>query len=619
MRVLVLGATAFVGSLVAQQTQPGYAPVGVAGIERIPGEKGEPYRALRIKFEVMTKGGSCSWWVHVRDSAKHDLAFINGNDHLPKGRATIFFEVSGDILRSQLADGPLSVSGLHLTCGSDGFADMKEWKTPPIVATDFKGVAPDYRFRLEQPSYTVYAGEGVDVVVRISASDSFREYVQLSLTGLPPGATVHNPAPVGAPKGTNGFWIEVASDAVPGRYPFRITGEAGDLKRDVSGELVILPPRTPLFSAPPVKAPAPPLPIASIPKEMLEGVPRFSVETTLYHINAVLVMQRSNSMRGPRCDAMKQLAAWFSEQFVAERDAFGVVAVRSSAIIASPLSRAFKEESQSAAERIMGLDCSTGNSPALGLELAYQQLQAFDDPSGVNIVVLLLATPPAEISADWPVRTLPDHRNGYPGGPPGCGNSEAECDLPPSTCINQEGWRASFVPTVPSTPMWDPYADPPTPIPVDSGCAMTHKVPGPYFGYNAFHRDIAFIPETDLNGVGFAGDVPLERFSAGPYSGRIRPDSYQNLANAAVNQLVNAADQIRRDVRLKPLVYVIGLAGGSSGLLGTLSPSLLSSFAGEKESHGRAYLARDIEDVPKGFNLIFKDLLRRAQSEPPAP
>jgi hypothetical protein len=65
------------------------------------------------------------------------------------------------------------------------------------------------------------------------------------------------------------------------------------------------------------------------------------------------------------------------------------------------------------------------------------------------------------------------------------------------------------------------------------------------------------------------------------------------------------------------LVYAIGLAGGFSGLVGTLSPSLLSSIAGEKETQGRAYLAATIEDVPKGFDLIFKDLLRRAQDQPP--
>jgi hypothetical protein len=613
---VLLYALLTAGVLAGQEPQPLYAPLGVAGIEKIPGEKPGSYSGLRIKFGVITQGGNRSWWVQVRDSAKHDLGLINGHDdHLPKGRAAIFIKVSGDVLQSQLVDGPLSVSGLNLMCGSDGFSGRNEWKTPPVVASDFRGVAPDYSLALKPAAYTVYAGEKAGVTLRINASESFRDHVKLSLTGLPREATVDGIL-LGVPNGINVFWIEPASYVIPGRYPFRITGQHDDLTREVSGELVILPPRIPLFSAPPVTTATAPLPVASITREALEGTPRFSTETRLYHVNAVLVMQRSGSMRGPRCDAMKQLAARFSEQFVAERDAFGVVAVRSSAIVASPLSRSFKDESQNAAARIRAPDCTAGNSLALGIELAYKQLQAFDDPSGVNIVVLLLATPPSELDADWPVRTEADRRNGYPGGPPGCGNPEAECDLPPSTCFNHVGWRASFVPTLSQSPMMDPYADPPAPLIVDSGCAMGRRSPL-FFGRHAFNRDIAFIPETDLSGVAFAGDVPLERFSAGPYAGRIRPDRDKNLANAAVNQVVNAADQIRRDAKLKPLVYAIGLAGGFSALVGALSPSLLSSIAGEKETQGRAYLAATIGDVPKGFELIFKDLLRRAQDQPP--
>ena len=56
MRVL-LYAIITAGILPAQEPQPLYAPLGVVGIEKIPGEKDGSYGGLRIKFDVITQGG----------------------------------------------------------------------------------------------------------------------------------------------------------------------------------------------------------------------------------------------------------------------------------------------------------------------------------------------------------------------------------------------------------------------------------------------------------------------------------------------------------------------------------------------------------------------------------
>jgi hypothetical protein len=241
------------------------------------------------------------------------------------------------------------------------------------------------------------------------------------------------------------------------------------------------------------------------------------------------------------------------------------------------------------------------------LEVAYQQLRARSAPAALNMIVMLAAAPPSKIAAEWPVRTKADRRyvvnetqeSQYR-------TPDQEVDLAASPCSDTAGWRASFAPTRPGTWFWKPDGDFPALLPIGNDCTMSQ----PHAGINAFRRDIAYIPDADLLGIPFSGALELERFLSGPYAGRIRSDSYHNLRSAAINNFVNAARTVREDNTLKPVIDIIAIKGIYSALTGLMTPELLAQAVGE---HGVAYLADQLEDFPSGFDLVFRDVLHRAQ------
>jgi len=75
-------------------------------------------------------------------------------------------------------------------------------------------------------------------------------------------------------------------------------------------------------------------------------------------------------------------------------------------------------------------------------------------------------------------------------------------------------------------------------------------------------RDIAYVPDQDA--FGNATDccrynMSTERFTSGPYTGRIRPDKPSAVLKAGANALDSAGRRIRQDDQYNVVVYTIGL------------------------------------------------------------
>jgi hypothetical protein len=589
---------------------PRFHPIGVVATTNVASNPGEKHRALQVSYKVVTQGGECHWFGDILDSKKRRLLPVADGGFLPVGEGLIVIEVPGGAIEAFAADGPLTLANIQVICGprysSDGFMDPRRYETPPIRAADFQHVIPDFEMKPSQPRFSAHAGEAASIYIPYSSLGSWNLPVDMHLADLPAGIIPNTLS------GSRVLSPRIARNAVPGIYPVRAVGKAGTVEHSVTFELEILPPRDQLFP-PDGSEPAAPAPIA--PKEpaivtALDVGAHFRAEVDLRPMNVVLVVQHGSSLDGPRCEAMKQLAAYFVQQFVEGRDNVGVVGFSDGVHILDPIREDFKSGRASTLSRIATLRCEgSGGVHAYALEVAYQQIKARNDPAALNLIVMLTAAPPSKIAAEWPVRTKADRRYTLEKTGDDFRTPPKEVDLPASTCSDTHNWRASFAPTRP-TLLWKPEADSPALLSIGSDCALSKATPSS--AINAFRQDIAYIPETDLMGIPFSGALELERFSSGPYSGRIRNDSFHNLSSAAINNFINAAQAARADALLKPIVDIIAIGGIDSALTGPMTPDLLAKIAGES---GVAYLATRLEDFPTGFDLIFRDILHRAQEK----
>jgi von Willebrand factor type A domain len=595
-----------------------FHPIGLRLTVPVPGKPGEKFQALRLEYKVFTQGGQCNWQGVVRHrqgTVRHNslsaLMRVSGEGLLPQGDGLIVIEVPGGQIEAFAADGPLILANMQVNCGApgsnEGFTDPQHYETPPIHPMDFQHVIPDFELKPAQTRFTAHAGEAAAIQISTTYLGSWYLPAEMHLADLPKGVIPNSLSASG------GFGPRIARNAVPGVYTIRAVGKGGSIEHSVTFELEILPPRDPLFPPDGAEPPAPlatPAPAAAPPREVLDVGATFRAEVDLRPMNVVVVIQHGASLSGPKCEAMKQFATYFVQQFVEGRDNVGVVGFNDGVHILDPLREDFKTGRTTTAERIAALRCEgSGGIHTYALEVAYEQIKARNDPAALNLIVMLVAAPPSKIATVWPVRTKADRRY-LVKADDGTGylTPDQEVDLPASTCSDTTGWRASFAPTMPHIWFWKPDSDMAQQLPIGNDCAMSKLSFPPA---NAFRQDIAYIPETDLLGVPFAGALELERFSSGPYSGRIRPDSFHNLASAALNNFVNAAQTARKDTTLKPVIHVIGIKGISSGLTGPMTPELLAQVVGDS---GIAYLADQLEDFPTGFNLIFRDILHRAQA-----
>jgi hypothetical protein len=558
----------------------------------------------------LPKGGQCNWFGEVLDSKKRLIVRVADGADLPVGEGLIVIDIPGGAIEAFAGDGPLTLANMQVICGpgysSDGFMDPRHYETPPVHSGDFQHVVPDFEMKPSQPRFSAHAGETASIYIRHKSQGAWNLPVETHLVDLPKGVI-----PDSLSAGSS-LSPRIARSAIPGIYVVRAIGKTGNVEHSVTFELEILPPRDALFrpdgSEPPTTAPKPPSEPAIA--AALDMGALFQVEVDLRPMNVVLVVQHGSSLSGPRCDAMKQLASYFVQQFVEGRDNVGVVGFSDGVHILDPIREDFKSGRANTLSRIATLRCEgSGGVHAYALEIAYEQIKARNDPAALNMIVMLTAAPPSKIAAEWPVRTKTDRRYLLAESAEAFRTPPKEVDLPASTCSDTHNWRASFAPTRP-TLLWKPEADSPSLLSIGSDCALAKATP--LSAINAFRQDIAYVPETDLMGIPFAGALELERFSSGPYSGRIRNDSSHNLSSAAINNLINAARAARGDALLNPIVDIIGIGGIDSALTGPMTRDLLGKIAGDS---GVAYLANELEDFPAGFELIFRNILHRAQEK----
>ena len=121
--------------------------------------------------------------------------------------------------------------------------------------------APDFAVAVSPSSASTPMGQSAVYTVSVSSVNGFSGSVQLSASGLPPGATAtFSQAALSAP-GTAQLTVTTTSSVLPAAYAFRIVAASGGVTKAANATLVVtvgigLPP-----AVPPLPAPTPTLPV----------------------------------------------------------------------------------------------------------------------------------------------------------------------------------------------------------------------------------------------------------------------------------------------------------------------------------------------------------------------
>jgi len=107
---------------------------------------------------------------------------------------------------------------------------------------------PDFSISASPSSQTVTAGLGTTYNITVGALNGFTGMVNLSVNGLPSGATGSFTPPSVTGSGTSGLAVSTTSGTAAGTYPLTITGTSGTLTHSTTVTLVVNAAPSPDFS-----------------------------------------------------------------------------------------------------------------------------------------------------------------------------------------------------------------------------------------------------------------------------------------------------------------------------------------------------------------------------------
>jgi hypothetical protein len=290
------------------------------------------------------------------------------------------------------------------------------------------------------------------------------------------------------------------------------------------------------------------------------------------------------------------------------------------------------------ASQIDLITCTGGTDSAQAVKKAWDEIETLNEPGALNIVVFFTDGLPTAVTGMFPIKTSTDTRYGYSGGPSGCTSTSSTCSMPPSTCkdatgkvYGQAGWnpiprKGIIVATGTNAstgntgaiiksavqPLTAPHLNP-----INSAVTSSDE----YAGSCAFasdiykaRRDVAYIPDTDLYGnttnCCYQSILSSDKFSAGPYAGRMRPDKPVTIEKAATNAVDNLANTIRGHSTLYPIIYTIGLGPVDAVLLRRIANDPASTSYNVNQQTGMYAYAPDQTQLYRAFALIQSEILR---------
>jgi len=346
-------------------------------------------------------------------------------------------------------------------------------------------------------------------------------------------------------------------------------------------------------------------------------------------VNLMLVLDRSGSMSGTPCTDMKTAAKTFVNMFVNGRDTLGLISFGSAVYLAYPPSSTFKDPSNLLSSKIDSITCGGWTNTSYSYYSAYQQLQTINEPLALNMIVFFTDGIPTAFTAAFPIKTVSDTRfgDGYT-----CGTGST-CTMPKSKCIDDNGYATShaswgtFAPKIGAMTGGNLANSTGDTFGLVKAAATSFSTSDPILSSGvtscAFteaaakaRRDIAYIPNTDANGISTSGYRSVTNFTSGAYNGRKRPDRPNNVSSVAINIADNAASAIRSNTTLNVITYAIGLDGNGGVddvLLKRMANDLTSNNYDNTKTSGLYVYAPNSSDLNQAFARIASEILRLAQ------
>lgn len=374
------------------------------------------------------------------------------------------------------------------------------------------------------------------------------------------------------------------------------------------------------------------------------------------------------------CAVMKQAAVNFTNMFAEGRDRLGFIAYGSGTVVGFAPSMNFKSGgSASMTSRLTSMACAGGTSTAMALWEGYQMIQAIDEPGALNLIVHFTDGWPNAISADLPYRRVTDSRYGGVRRDTSTtrhintrmdfthSSTSTTYSMPPSPCrvgstssppYHYYNMRCAnstcSSKTDYSGPGWNPNWDPGTRRGVvtqaagDTDTLNTGATVGPIEltysslsdtankvigglddcaantvgNWASMRRDVAYLPDQDIYGNstrGYMNFTGVMLFGSGhPHVGRIRVDVPRSLTRAGMNATDNAAQRIRDDVTLSPVIYVIGLGDVNHEVNRRQSNDPTSPIYDPNRPDGLYVYAETTTQLNSAFVRVASEILRLA-------
>ncbi len=505
------------------------------GTERIAGAgvdlKGDgKFQIYRVRWDVVTPGGECTWWAWAdANDEVREVTETRGRARLNSGPATLDFDYDGLIFKEPGGTHHWKVSVLGIECDGKPMPSTQEdlirFDAGMLRAEDFEPEPPDFRIVPAPAELTLHVG-GVksSFPVTIEPIGRIAGPVQLRVLGLP--ATIKaEPASCGSSLNCDVSFFS-ADSAQPGEYPTRVVVSAGGREHEMPLQLIVQPaaPGSVLGSRPP----------------KLAGPVR------------VALVVGTNGGMVPGCAAMKQMAHAIAGALQPGTDALALITFRELAQVSMPLTTGFGGLLPDALHELDDTPCKGPSNSVYGLEQARDQLSHLLPKGTEQVIVLITSGPPTVITTNWPVRTQADVRF----------LSGKAVSLPPSNCGDTQGrhfpdpeWASGNSMPDRAGALAEFGFDLVGPLLYTDGRAgivhgLSVLLPDPDCDFEGVRsrpngmRDVAFLPEADLDEVSLDGPRRLVRFDNGPYRGHIRPDSGDNIRDALGNLFQNTLTRL---------------------------------------------------------------------------
>ena len=331
------------------RTNPGWTPaLGAGNMERsglrilprlsltgIDTDGNGLFNVLRLQARVSGPGGRCQWAGTLYGEENRKAGHARANGVLRRGldSARLDFD-AGWARRAGKAKGMEVV--LSVQCG-----DLNDFNAFPVVLPPLEAMErtqPD--LQIGAPTeLTIHAGSGAHVPLRLTPLSGFHGPVRRAVTGLPRSVSLAEqdrdqfPVQETSETGHTALSLTAAIDAVPGRYPLRISFRQNDWHRQVDLELLVAPAPLP-----------PPMPLPKRPKQHYESF-RGALSRQAAAVRVMLLVDRSGSLHATgSCSDLLEDALEVGRQFRAGQDEIGVATFANRGMVVFAPSTSFADQ-----------------------------------------------------------------------------------------------------------------------------------------------------------------------------------------------------------------------------------------------------------------------------------